>query len=138
MCHRRSTAHRGYSLIELLIVIVIAGILATLAYPSYAAQVNKGRRVDAIAALYQVQHAQERWRANHSSYADDPALLGLSASAADRYRVSISGASAHGYVATATAQWPDGACTTLSLGLQGGQVVHGASGAATPRLCWNR
>ncbi|WP_295636495.1 type IV pilin protein [uncultured Methylibium sp.] len=138
MTSRRFTAQRGYSLIELLIVVVIAGVLATLAYPSYAAQLNKGRRTDAISALYQVQQAQERWRANHSRYTDDLALLGLSAAVPDRYRLSISTASADGYTATATAQWPDGACTTLSLGLQGGQVVHGASGSASPRLCWNR
>lgn len=138
MMPRRSAAHRGYSLIELLVVVVIAGILATLAYPSYAAQLNKGRRTDAITALYQLQQAQERWRSNHSSYTDDLALLGLSASVADRYRLSISTVSTDGYTATATAQWPDAACTTLSLGLRGGQVVHGASGSATPRLCWNR
>ncbi len=138
MVSRRSFTHRGYSLIELLIVIVVTGILATLAYPSYAAQLNKGRRADGIVALYQVQQAQERWRANHSRYADDLGLLGLDASVAGRYRLSISAASAEGYVATATAQWPDTACTALSLGLQGGQVVHGAAGSATARLCWNR
>lgn len=135
--HRRG-ARRGYSLIELLIVLVVVGLLATLAYPSYAAQVNKARRTDAMVALYEVQLAQERWRSSNSAYADDLASLGLSASAAGRYRLAISGSSAGGYRVTATAGWSDAACTTLTLDVRGGQVTHGASGSASPRSCWNR
>lgn len=135
--HRPHSA-RGYGLIELLMVVAVTAILATLAYPSYAAQINKGRRTEAIAALYQVQQAQERWRADHTAYAPDLASLRLAASAAAGYRIEIDAASAHGYLATATAGWRDSGCTTLSLGLQDGQIVHGSTGAAPPRTCWNR
>lgn len=133
--HLRS---RGYSLVELLIVLVIAGILATLAYPSYAAQIQKGRRADAMAALYQVQQAQERWRANHASYAGDLASLGLGGLGSARYRLAITASSAHGYTATASADGPDAACATLALVLERGQIVYGSSGSGTSRLCWNR
>ena len=58
----RLQIHRqaGFTLIELLITAVIVGILAMLALPTFQAQVAKGRRADAIAALSAVLQAQER------------------------------------------------------------------------------
>ena len=60
---------QGFSLIELLIVLVIIGILSSIAYPSFMGAIRKSRRADAVAALNRVQHAQERYRANNASYA---------------------------------------------------------------------
>ena len=41
-----SKHQRGFTLIELLIAVVIIGIIASIAYPSYAEHVRKGRRAD--------------------------------------------------------------------------------------------
>jgi type IV pilus assembly protein PilE len=52
---------RGFSLLELLVVISIVGILAGIAYPSYMNSVRKGHRVEARAALMEMASRQERF-----------------------------------------------------------------------------
>jgi len=62
--------HNGNTFLELVIVVVIIGIIVAIAYPSYIDVVRKGRRADAITSLLKLQIDQEKWRANHTSYAD--------------------------------------------------------------------
>jgi type IV pilus assembly protein PilE len=62
---------KGFTLIELMIVIVIVAILVALALPSYSAYVRKARRGDAEKALMNWANVQEIWRANNPTYADD-------------------------------------------------------------------
>lgn len=62
---------KGFSLIELMIVIAIIGILASIAYPSYQDSVRKGRRADGYALLSQIMQAQERFYTDRLVYATD-------------------------------------------------------------------
>jgi type IV pilus assembly protein PilE len=55
--------------LELLIAVIVAGILAAIALPSFMAQIRASRRADAVATLSLIQQAQERWRANCPCYA---------------------------------------------------------------------
>jgi len=50
---------RGLSFIELLIVLTITGILASIAYPSYANHVLRARRLEGKVALLETMHQQE-------------------------------------------------------------------------------
>jgi len=68
---RRRKSIRGLTLIELLMVIVIVGILAAIAVPTYSNYMTRARRADAKTALEQVRAAQEMWRAEKGSYAID-------------------------------------------------------------------
>ena len=52
--------HRGFTLIELMIVVAIVGILSAIAYPSYSEYVRRGHRADARAGLLQAQQWLER------------------------------------------------------------------------------
>ena len=60
---------RGLTLIELLMVILIVGILAAIAVPTYSGYMQRARRADAKTALEQIRGAQEMWRAERGTYA---------------------------------------------------------------------
>ena len=66
---RRGKSTRGLTLIELLMVILIVGILAAIAVPTYSGYMQRARRADAKTALEQIRGAQEMWRAERGTYA---------------------------------------------------------------------
>ena len=138
-------------MIELMIVVAIVGILAAIAYPSYTDSVRKGRRAEAITALYQVQLAEEKWRANNTSYTSTLGAGGLGlpavspASGTAYYDIAIPpGASGTSFSATATAKSTGGQdednangalCKTLIID-QGGPNYSGTG--AAPAACWGK
>jgi type IV pilus assembly protein PilE len=60
---------RGFTLIELMVVVAVIAILAAIALPSYRAQVRKSRRTDAIATINSIMLAEERFRTNNPNFA---------------------------------------------------------------------
>jgi type IV pilus assembly protein PilE len=60
---------KGFSLIELMIVVAVIGILAAVAYPAYQDYVIRSKRGDAMNSLASVRIAQEKYRANNSAFA---------------------------------------------------------------------
>lgn len=70
---------RGFSSIELLIVLVVMGILSAVALPAYQRYVIRAKRAEAEAALEQLMQQQERYYTLNNSYiafsadAQDPA-----------------------------------------------------------------
>ena len=147
---RAPTARRtekGFTLIELMIVVAVVGVLSSVAYPTFADQLQRVRRTDAVVAVMQVQWAQERWRSNSTAYGS-LAEIGLpNTSAASHYTLQVSANTPSGYEVTATAsgvQARDTGCAILKLSMQGANTVY-ASGpdasAANPasanRRCWS-
>jgi len=63
-----STKTKGFTLIELMIVIAIIAIIAAIAMPAYQDYVMRARRSDGLKELLSLQLAQEKWRANNISY----------------------------------------------------------------------
>lgn len=60
---------KGFTLIELMIVITIVGILAAVALPAYQNYIIRTKRADATGVLMAATNAMERYRANNFSYA---------------------------------------------------------------------
>lgn len=74
---KRSSTHKlagrlpvatGFTVAELMAVMVIVLILATLAYPSYGSYVVKARRVEGQVALLSALQQQERYYTRHNTY----------------------------------------------------------------------
>lgn len=77
-------AQRGFTLIELMIVVAVIGILASVAYPSYVDQVRKGNRTEGKSALMRSSQTLERFftaRGRYPSAAEYATLFGLPAGA---------------------------------------------------------
>lgn len=60
--------HKGFTLIELMIVVVIIAILATIAYPSYRQYVIKTNRADVQVELMQAAHQLQNYKVVNHSY----------------------------------------------------------------------
>lgn len=58
----------GFTLIELMVVVAIVGILATVAYPSYQDSIIKSKRAEGRAALMQIMQQQERYYTQNNAY----------------------------------------------------------------------
>jgi len=76
---------KGFTLIELMIVVAVIGILAAVAYPAYQDYVIRSKRGDAMNALAAVRIAQEKYRANNAAFTNSLSELGLSSSSPDGY-----------------------------------------------------
>lgn len=63
-----SKKSQGFSLLELMITVVIVGILASIAYPSYQESVAKSRRSEATSALFTAAQALERYYSTNGRY----------------------------------------------------------------------
>lgn len=60
--------HSGFSLIELMIVVAIVAILASIAYPAYTDSILKGKRAEGRTALTELMQQQERFMTQTNSY----------------------------------------------------------------------
>ena len=69
--------YSGFSLLEILIVLSLIGILASVAYPSYVSQVTDGRRADGVTTLLKVAAKQETYYMDTGVYVDDMTQLGF-------------------------------------------------------------
>ena len=133
---------KGFSLVELMVVIAIIGIISAIALPSFDRYMKKGRRADAKVGLSKVADKQERYYLQNNIYGSDTSKLGLTnpwISDEGFYSIVVdSGADASGFTLTATAQdaqLKDLDCQTMSLSSTGAKTATaGTGGDAT--TCW--
>lgn len=136
---------RGVTLIELMTVMVVLGILASIAIPSYRNYLIRSNRSDAKSALMQVQAAQEKFYLQNNAYTDkvaegSPTGLGLASTTTNGYytiSVTLAGGG-QSYTASATptasgGQSDDTNCGTFKINDIGKRDVTGTQGVTA---CW--
>jgi type IV pilus assembly protein PilE len=143
----------GFSLIELMVVVAIAAILAAVAFSSYRTSVLKSHRTEAKTALLDLAGREERYyNANNNTYTLTQAGLGYGTAGnmtnvsvgSGYYQVSVTNVNAATtttaatYLITATAvgqQTQDAACATFSVNNLGQQTATGTD--PNPNVdCW--
>ena len=72
--------HRGFSLLELMIVVAIIAILASIAYPTYQGYITRTNHSAAQSVLLEAANRQEQFFADNKRYAADRSNLGYAAS----------------------------------------------------------
>lgn len=109
------SAKIGMTLIELMVVVIIIGVLATLIFPSFEQQILTARRGDGITQLLRLKIQQEAFRIENVRYAKTEEL-GLPAS--EYYVFVVTDVSATTYTITAKAigsQISDKACLEIKI-----------------------
>jgi len=145
---------RGFTLLELMIVVAIIAILATIALTNYTNQTRKSRRAEAKQVLNDLILKQEKWRLNNATYGTMTNLTGAATltSANGYYTVgaityapavgNCAGgqpvSSANSYVITATKagnQVDDNKCATFIVSNNCRTITKSATGTDATN-CW--
>jgi type IV pilus assembly protein PilE len=134
---------KGFTLIELMVVVAIIGIISAIAYPSYNSYIKTTRRSDAKVALTKIVDLEERFYLQYNTYTTDltsaPSSggLGMTSTTSGKGYYGLAVTSSNlltGYTATADAttvsgspQANDTGCTVMTLD---------STGVKTPATCW--
>ena len=129
---------KGFSLIELMIVVAIVGILAAIALPSYQQYVYASRRAQVLSDILGIQLNQEKFRSNSPAYGNLATVWGgVATTDGGFYTLAITNTGVTTYTVIAQAQGgqvndqEQGTnCGTLTL------VINGLAETRTPALCW--
>lgn len=141
---KQSNSNKGFTLIELMIVVAVVAILSAIAYPSYAEYIRRGHRADARTGLLQAQQWLERAATATGVYPTAlPAALSWSGDTAKRYTIGFKGTPTNAAftliaarkAGTGQANDKCGDYTVTNTGVQGNDNL--GSGATTAD-CWRK
>ena len=116
----KKTSEAGFTLIELMIIVVIIAIISMFANSMYSKSVQKSRRAEGKALLLEAAALQERRIADAGTYATNMTDLGYAnpADSENGYYV-LTGSATNGFTLTVTAQGDaqggDTQCGTMSI-----------------------
>ncbi|TYT75078.1 type IV pilin protein [Desulfobotulus mexicanus] len=129
---------KGFTLIELMIVIAIIGILSAIALPQYNNHVLRAGRSDARTSLMEAAQQAERFFVRNNTYVN---AFGSNEgdntfpSAEGRYEIVYAG-TATGFTLTATSQRNDPLCHTMVVNHLGQRTAKNKDSSDTTDVCW--
>ncbi len=138
---------KGFTLIELMIVVAIMGILASIAYPSYMDHIRKTRRGDAKQTILALQALQERWFFTNNSYTNTLANLGNNTNKTQDGYYSVDIPTANANIRTeftirvnagTGSQAADSACKEFVITQTGAKTATNSANADNTDVCWGK
>ena len=130
--------YKGFTLIEVLIVVVIVAIMASVAIPVYIEHVLQSRRAEARAAIEDIRNLENEFFLNYKRYGDLDDIRYTSTTSGGYYDLSISAGTLR-YTATATAigrQAKDETCAVFQITSIATLVSFNTNGDNTTVDCW--
>ncbi|AZV29069.1 pilus assembly protein [Pseudomonas syringae] len=129
--------NRGFTLIEIMIVIAIIGIVITIGYPSLTEYVKKGRRADVVSTLSEQAQILERFYSKNNVYTG---VTGLS-TGNDFYTITPT-ITDQTFLLTATRKtgtaMATDKCGDFTLTNTGVRSMNNATTGLTTKDCWGR
>lgn len=99
----KNKMRKGFSLIEMMVVVIVVGILSSIALPQYQQAVGKSRTNEAIATLGMIISAQDQYYVRKGQYTSDLSQLPLDIPDSEWYGYNCFGADGAGSARTCTA-----------------------------------
>jgi type IV pilus assembly protein PilE len=124
----------GFTLIEILIVVAIVGILASIALPSYTSYVRRGQMTEGFSALSQMQQGMERWFQDRNTYLDGSKCGVATPSDTTNFTFTCT-ASASDFTVTATGR-ANLAGYTYTVDSNGQKKTTSFAGSNPNKNCW--
>ena len=134
----RSSRTRGFTLIELMIVVAIIGILASIALPAYSDYIRRSKIVEATSVLSDLRVRMEQFYQDNRSYVSSGTTCGVAMPTQQFFTMSCT-ATATTYTLTATGKsGTDVAGFTYTLNQQNARATTAAPSGwgTTPKACW--
>ena len=113
----RGVSRKGFTLVELAVVIVIIGVLAAFGIPRFLKSVERSKAAEAFAYLQSIRAAQERYQARTGTYATDLTTLDIDSATPKYFSVGTVAAGSTGKLENS---W------TLTLTRSGSAAGYGA------------
>jgi len=146
----------GFTLIELMVTLVVAAILLTIAIPSYLTQIRESRRTEAKTALLDLAGREETLYSTQNLYSMTPSVLGYGAVplpiqvGSNYYTLNVQVPNPNAIVTVpptpsflitaapvaGSSQAQDAACQSFSVDPLGNRTATDSGGADNTKTCW--